>query len=85
MLKIDLWEARKSGAMLLLVFRSALIVKRRFLMKEAQDLYNQLQAMYELMQREGYTEDVENAIFEYEDCVTEEQYAQWLEKYSYYR
>lgn len=53
-------------------------------MKEAEELYNRLQAMYELMAQGGDTEDIENAIFEYEDCVSEDDYTKWLEKYSYY-
>ena len=39
---------------------------------EKDKIYEQLQAMYELMQQLGDTQEVENAIFEYEDCVSEE-------------
>lgn len=54
-------------------------------MKEADELYAQLQGMYEYMQEGGVTEDIENAIFAYEDCVSEEEYAAWLKKYDYYK
>ncbi len=53
-------------------------------MEEAEELYERLQAFYEIMQQGGDTQDVENAIFEYEDCVTEEDYAAWCKKYSFY-
>ena len=52
---------------------------------EAEEVYAHLQEMYELMSQTGFTEDVEAAIFEYEDCVSDEDYAAWLEKYSYYK
>ncbi len=51
---------------------------------EVEALYRQLQTMYEHMQQTGLSEDVENAIFEYEDCVSEEDYAVWFKKYSYF-
>ena len=51
---------------------------------EAAALYERLQTMYEVMQQIGGTEDVENAIFDYEDCVTDEDYANWVKKYEYY-
>ncbi len=54
-------------------------------MKEADDLYAQLQKMYEFMQESGATEDIEKAIFEYEDCVSEDEYSSWLKKYEYYK
>ena len=52
--------------------------------KETEELYKRLQEMYELMSHTGFSEDVEQAIFSYEDCVTEEDYKAWYEKYSYY-
>ncbi|MBQ1833142.1 MAG: hypothetical protein II114_05130 [Treponema sp.] len=51
---------------------------------DVEELYKRLQVMYEHMQQTGLTEDVENAIFDYEDCVTDEDYAEWLKKYSYF-
>ena len=55
------------------------------MIEEAEAVYQRLQEMYELMSQMGGTEDVEQAIFEYEDCCTDEDYAAWLEKYSYYK
>jgi hypothetical protein len=52
--------------------------------EEAESLYERLKSMYEIMQQTGGTEDVESAIFEYEDCVSEEDYANWLKKYSFF-
>lgn len=40
--------------------------------------------MYELMQQTGYTEEVENAIFDYENCVSDEDFARWREKYAHF-
>lgn len=51
---------------------------------EKDKTYEQLHAMYEMMQQLGDTEEVENAIFEYEDCVSEEDYARWREKYAHF-
>lgn len=51
---------------------------------EATALYERLQAMYEFMQNAIDTQEVENAIFEYEDCVTEEDYKNWVQKYSFF-
>lgn len=51
---------------------------------EATALYERLQAMYEFMQNAIDTQEVENAIFEYEDCVTEEDYKNWVRKYSFF-
>ena len=53
--------------------------------KEAEALYEQLQTMYEMMQQAFDTQEIESAIFEYEDCGSDEDYAAWLEKYSYFR
>lgn len=53
--------------------------------KEAEEVYERLQSMYELMRQDCDTAELENAIFEYEDCVSEEDFAAWLEKYSFYR
>ncbi len=55
------------------------------MIEEAEAVYQRLQEMYELMSQMGGTEDVEQAIFDYEDCNTDEDYAAWLEKYSYYK
>ncbi len=52
--------------------------------EEAEKVYERLQSMYELMQQTGGTEDIENAIFDFENCVTEEDYGEWLKKYSYF-
>ena len=51
---------------------------------ESDELYARLQTMYEMMHEYGETQDLENAIFEYEDCVTEEDFNKWKEKYSYF-
>ncbi|MBQ5400381.1 MAG: hypothetical protein IIU15_04075 [Treponema sp.] len=51
---------------------------------EAEEVYKRLQVMYEIMQQSGDCQDLENAIFEYEDCVTPEDYAAWKEKYSFF-
>ncbi len=53
-------------------------------MEEAEAVYQRLQEMYEIMSQTGGTEDIEQAIFEYEDCATDDDYASWLKKYSYY-
>ncbi|HBB42054.1 MAG TPA: hypothetical protein DCZ74_00895 [Treponema sp.] len=52
--------------------------------EKAEQVYQRLQSMYEIMQQTGGTDDVENAIFEFEDCVSEDDYGAWLEKYSYF-
>ena len=52
--------------------------------EKAEQVYQRLQSMYEIMQQTGGTDDVENAIFEFEDCVNEVDYGAWLEKYSYF-
>ena len=52
---------------------------------EAAALYGRLQEMYELMSQIGGTEDIEEAIFAYEDCVSDEDYQAWLGKYAYYQ
>lgn len=52
--------------------------------EEATAVYQRLQEMYEIMSQMGGTEDIENAIFEYEDCVSDDDYKNWLNKYSYY-
>ncbi len=51
---------------------------------EIENLYKQLQTMYEMMQQGFDTQDVESAIFEYEDCVSDEDYEAWYKKYSYF-
>ena len=51
---------------------------------EAEEVYKRLQVMYEIMQQSGDCQDLENAIFEYEDCVTPEDYAAWKEKYAFF-
>ena len=53
--------------------------------QETEELYQRLQEMYELMNHTGFSEDVEQAIFAYEDCVTDDDYKAWYEKYSYYK
>ena len=52
--------------------------------EEAEKVYERLQSMYELMSQTGGTEDIENAIFEFENCVSEEDFKEWLDKYSYF-
>ena len=48
------------------------------------EVYQRLQSMYEFMQESGGTEDIENAIFDFENCVTDADYEQWLNTYSYF-
>ena len=52
--------------------------------EEVKALYERLQSMYEYMQQTIDTKDVETAIFEYEDCVSNEDYSAWYKKYSYF-
>jgi len=52
--------------------------------EKAEQVYERLQTMYELMQQTGGTEDVERAIFDFEDCSCEEDYASWLKKYEFF-
>ena len=52
--------------------------------EEAEEVYERLQSMYELMQQTGGTDDIENAIFDFENCVTEADYEEWLKKYSFF-
>ncbi len=60
------------------------MLENRGMKEEAEKVYERLQSMYELMQQTGGTEDIENAIFDFENCVTEEDYGEWLKKYSYF-
>ena len=52
--------------------------------EKAEQVYERLHTMYELMSQTGGTADVERAIFEFEDCVSEEDYAAWLKKYDFF-
>ncbi len=52
--------------------------------QEAEDLYQRLQSMFEFMNQAIDTQEIENAIFEYEDCATDDDYKAWVEKYSYF-
>ena len=52
--------------------------------EKAEQVYERLQTMYELMQQTGGTEDVEHAIFDFEDCASEDDYAAWLKKYEFF-
>jgi hypothetical protein len=36
------------------------------------------------MQQTGGTEDVEKAIFDFEDCISEEDYENWLKQYDFF-
>lgn len=51
---------------------------------KADELYVKLQEMYEFMKETGDTQDIEAAIFDYEDCTTDEDYENWLQQYSYF-
>lgn len=51
---------------------------------DTDETYARLQEMYELMQQLGLSEEIENAIFDYEDCVSDEDYARWREKYGHF-
>ncbi len=52
--------------------------------EKAEQVYERLHTMYELMSQTGGTEDVEKAIFDFEDCVSDEDYAEWLKKYEFF-
>jgi hypothetical protein len=51
---------------------------------KAEAVYQRLQQMYEIMSQSDSTEDIEKAIFAFEDCETDADYDSWLEKYNYY-
>ncbi len=60
------------------------MLENRSMKEEAEKVYERLQSMYELMSQTGGTDDIENAIFDFENCVTEADYEEWLKKYSYF-